>query len=77
MTWWAPSAATRSPEVVRELERHFGHVQRVELTVTAAFYAIVPRVLDALGVPVEGTEQEHGSATPVGATSPDGSDRRS
>jgi 4-carboxymuconolactone decarboxylase len=43
-------------EVINELERHFGYAQRVELTVTAAFYAMVPRVLDALGVPVEGTE---------------------
>jgi alkylhydroperoxidase family enzyme len=47
-----------STEVIAELERHFGHEQRVELTVTAAFYAMVPRVLDALGVPVEGTEEE-------------------
>jgi alkylhydroperoxidase family enzyme len=47
-----------TPDVIEELERHFGHAQRVELTVTAAFYAMVPRVLDALGVPVEGTEQE-------------------
>jgi alkylhydroperoxidase family enzyme len=44
-------------DVIRELERHFGHAQSVELTVTAAFYAMVPRVLDALGVPVEGTEK--------------------
>jgi alkylhydroperoxidase family enzyme len=40
-------------EIVEELDRHFDHAQRVELTVTAAFYAMVPRVLDALGVPVE------------------------
>jgi 4-carboxymuconolactone decarboxylase len=44
-------------EVIEELEHHFSHPQRVELTVTAAFYAMVPRVLDALGVPVEGTEE--------------------
>jgi alkylhydroperoxidase family enzyme len=44
-------------EVIEELERHFDHAQRVELTVTAAFYAMVPRVLDALGVPVEGRER--------------------
>jgi 4-carboxymuconolactone decarboxylase len=36
-----------------ELARHFDEQQRVELTVTAAFYAMVPRVLDALGVPIE------------------------
>jgi 4-carboxymuconolactone decarboxylase len=52
------------PEVITELERHFGHDQRVELTVTAAFYAMVPRILDALGVPVEGTE-EAAEADPV------------
>jgi alkylhydroperoxidase family enzyme len=38
---------------VAELERHFNHAQRVELTVTAAFYAMVPRILEALKVPVE------------------------
>jgi alkylhydroperoxidase family enzyme len=32
---------------------HFDLAQRVELTVTAAFYSMVPRVLEALGVPVE------------------------
>jgi 4-carboxymuconolactone decarboxylase len=57
-------AGDAPPEVIRELERHFGYAQRVELTVTAAFYAMVPRVLDALGVPVEGTEQP---AIPVSA----------
>jgi 4-carboxymuconolactone decarboxylase len=40
-------------EIIAELDRHFSHAQRVELTVTAGFYAMVPRVLDALGVPVE------------------------
>ena len=40
-------------EVNEELARHFDHAQRVELTLTAAFYTMVPRLLDALGVPVE------------------------
>ena len=40
-------------EVNDELGRHFDHAQRVELTLTAAFYSMVPRLLDALGVPVE------------------------
>ena len=40
-------------DVIDELERHFNHAQRVELTVTAAFYAMVPRILEALKVPVE------------------------
>jgi 4-carboxymuconolactone decarboxylase len=41
------------PEVTAELMRHFDYGQRVELTVTAAFYSMVPRVLDALGVEIE------------------------
>lgn len=45
-------------DVISELERHFDHTQRIELTVTAAFYAMVPRILDALRVPVEGKEPE-------------------
>jgi 4-carboxymuconolactone decarboxylase len=45
-----------TPEIIDELGRHFSLPQRVELTVTAAFYAMVPRVLDALGVPIEGDE---------------------
>jgi alkylhydroperoxidase family enzyme len=44
-------------EVVEELEQHFTHAQRIELTVTAAFYSMVPRILDALKVPVEGAEE--------------------
>src|SRR5215210_8006991 len=51
-------------EVIADIERHFSYDQRVELTVTAAFYAMVPRVLDALGVPVEGTE-DAAQADPV------------
>lgn len=42
------------PEHVNdELAAHFDLAQRVELTVTAAFYSMVPRVLEALGVPIE------------------------
>lgn len=51
-------AGTVPDEVIAELELHFSHTQRVELTVTAAFYAMVPRILDALRVPVEGTEPD-------------------
>jgi 4-carboxymuconolactone decarboxylase len=40
-------------EVNEELAAHFDLRQRIELTVTAAFYSMVPRVLDALGVPIE------------------------
>jgi 4-carboxymuconolactone decarboxylase len=45
-------------EVIDELDRHFDHTQRVELTVTSAFYAMVPRILEALRVPVEGKEAD-------------------
>jgi 4-carboxymuconolactone decarboxylase len=39
--------------VHQELGRHFSDGERVELVVTAGFYAMVPRVLDALRVPIE------------------------
>jgi alkylhydroperoxidase family enzyme len=42
------------PDAVHEaLARHFSERERVELVLTAGFYAMVPRVLDALRVPVE------------------------
>ncbi len=60
-------------EVIGELERHFDHTQRVELTVTAAFYAMVPRILDALRVPVEGKEPDRDlPKPPAGPASEDG-----
>ena len=59
-------------EVIHELERHFDHAQRVELTVTAAFYAMVPRILDALRVPVEGKEPDRELPRPSAAGSPNG-----
>jgi 4-carboxymuconolactone decarboxylase len=39
--------------VHEELARYFSVQERVELVVTAGFYAMVPRVLDALRVPIE------------------------
>ena len=45
------------PDAVHdELAKHFSEPERVELVLTAGFYAMVPRVLDACRVPVEGTE---------------------
>jgi len=44
--------------VSEEIDRHFDHAQRIELTVTAAFYSMVPRILDALGVPIEDAERQ-------------------
>jgi alkylhydroperoxidase family enzyme len=42
--------------VLAEVDRHFDAEQRIELTLTAAFYCAVPRALDALRVPIEGRE---------------------
>jgi 4-carboxymuconolactone decarboxylase len=39
--------------VAAELARWFAPAEVVELTVTAGFYSMVPRVLDALRVPLE------------------------
>jgi alkylhydroperoxidase family enzyme len=43
-------------EVLAEVDRHFDAEERLELTMTAAFYCGVPRMLDALRVPIEGQE---------------------
>lgn len=40
-------------EVMAALRSHFSDAEVVELTVTAGAYAMVPRMLQALGVPVE------------------------
>lgn len=37
-----------------ELARHFDPAERIELTLTAAFYCMVPRVLSAIAVTAEG-----------------------
>ena len=45
------------PDAVHdEVARHFTAAEKVELVLTAGFYAMVPRVLDACRVPVEGSE---------------------
>lgn len=46
-------ALSVSDEVTEELRLHFTDSERVELALTAGAYAMVPRVLDALGVPLE------------------------
>lgn len=48
-----------SDEVYREAMRHFDHHDYVELAVTAGFYAMVARVLDALGVELEPEFVDH------------------
>ena len=42
-----------SEETAVELARHFDPPERVELILTGAFYAMVARLLDAMGVPLE------------------------
>jgi alkylhydroperoxidase family enzyme len=42
-----------SDEVYREAMRHFDHPDYVEIALTAAFYAMVARTLDALGIQLE------------------------
>ena len=49
-----------SDEVNAAVDEHFGPQARVELTLTAAFYCAVPRLLDALRVPVEEDTPAHG-----------------
>ncbi|HEX4927568.1 MAG TPA: carboxymuconolactone decarboxylase family protein [Burkholderiales bacterium] len=45
--------------VYDEARRHFDHHDYVELAVTAAFYAMVARTLDALGIPLEADFRDH------------------
>jgi alkylhydroperoxidase family enzyme len=40
-------------DVYAEAMRHFDHHDYVELSITAAFYAMVGRMLDAMGVQLE------------------------
>jgi alkylhydroperoxidase family enzyme len=42
-----------SDDVYRDVAKHFDHHDYVELAVTAGFYAMVARTLDALGVQLE------------------------
>jgi len=40
-------------EVNAELARHFDAAERVELTLTAGLYCMVPRIIEALRIPLE------------------------
>lgn len=53
-----------SDEVYREVTQHFDHHDYVELAVTAGFYAMVARVLDAMGVQLEPDFQDHSPRLP-------------
>lgn len=46
-------------QVNATLDEHFDPQARVELTLTAAFYCAVPRLLDALRVPIEESTPTH------------------
>ncbi|SHN60691.1 Carboxymuconolactone decarboxylase family protein [Geodermatophilus obscurus] len=55
------------PDAVHdELGRHFTDAERVELILTAGFYAMVPRVLDACRVPVEDDRADDTADSPGG-----------
>ena len=49
----AMMAGNTSDEVFDELKKHFIPSEIIELALTAGFYAMVPRFLDALRVPIE------------------------
>ena len=53
-----------SDEVYREAMRHFDQHDYVELAVTAGFYAMVARVLDAMGVQLEADVRDYSPKLP-------------
>jgi AhpD family alkylhydroperoxidase len=52
-------AGSVSDAVLERLEQHFDAKERVELILTAGMYSMVPRVIDALRLPLP--EHDHGS----------------
>jgi 4-carboxymuconolactone decarboxylase len=54
-----------SDEVYAEAMRHFDHHDYVELSITAAFYAMVGRMLDAMGVQLEPDFQDYSPKLPA------------
>ena len=53
-----------SDEVYAEAMRHFDHHDYVELALVAAFYAMVGRMLDAMGVQLEPEVKDYSPALP-------------
>jgi len=53
-----------SDEVYAEAARHFDHHDYVELALVAAFYAMVGRMLDAMGVQLEPEVRDHSPRLP-------------
>ena len=54
-----------SDEVYAEAMRHFDHHDYVELSITAAFYAMVGRMLDAMGVQLEPDVRDYSPKLPA------------
>jgi alkylhydroperoxidase family enzyme len=53
-----------SDEVYAEAMQHFDHHDYVELSITAAFYAMVGRMLDAMGVQLEADFKDYSPRLP-------------
>jgi alkylhydroperoxidase family enzyme len=60
----AVTQANVTDEVYAEVTRHFGHQDFVELALTAAFYAMVGRMLDAMRIQLEPEAREYSPRLP-------------
>lgn len=60
----AVTAGRVSDAVYTQASKHFDHAAYVELSLTAAFYAAVARLLDALGVQLEPEMRDHAPRLP-------------
>ena len=57
-------ASDVTDEVYAEAAKHFGHAEYVELCLTAAFYAMVSRMLDAMRVDFDPDIRDHSPRLP-------------
>jgi alkylhydroperoxidase family enzyme len=60
----AVTQANVTDEVYAEVSKHFGHQDYVELALTAAFYAMVGRMLDAMRIQLEPDAREYSPRLP-------------
>lgn len=60
----AVTQANVTDEVYAEVSKHFGHQDFVELALTAAFYAMVGRMLDAMRIQLEPEAREYSPRLP-------------
>ena len=60
----AVMACNVSDEVHAEVKRHFSDAEYVELSLTAGFYAMVSRMLDAMRVELDDDVREHSPKLP-------------